>query len=170
MPRRDALAVWERIATGLSVTDGLSGDQLALVAAIADTILPRTDSPSATDVGVPQFVNVIVSENYTESDRAAFVAGLAVIDSNARSSGGASFTTLAAEGRANVITSIESLTDRRGEPARTWWRLKGLIIHGYFTSEPVMKNVLKVEIMPGHFDGSAPMPARKVTLAGHPHG
>jgi hypothetical protein len=170
IPHRDALAAWSRVASGLAVGDGLSDPQLALVAAIADTNLPRTDSPSATDVRVPQFINVIVSENYSESERAAFVSGLALIESNAQTSAGASFTDLQAEARASFIQSIESLPDRRGEPGRTWWRLKGLVIHGYFTSEPVMKNVLHVEVMPGHFDGNAPMP-NKVILAGHPrHG
>jgi len=43
-----------------------------------------------------------------------------------------------------VSRPIEAVTDRRTDPARTYWRLKGLVVHGYFTSEPVMKNVLKV--------------------------
>jgi hypothetical protein len=137
----EAVAAWARVATGLRPTNGLTDAQLALVGTIADTILPRTDSPSATDVGVPVFVDVIVTENYSDAERAAFIAGLDAI-----SAGG--FT----------VETLESRTDRRAEPARTYWRAKGLIVHGYFTSEPVMKNVLKVEIMPGRFDGSAPMP------------
>jgi hypothetical protein len=38
--------------------------------------------------------------------------------------------------------------------------VKGLVIHGYFTSERVQRDVLKTEIMPGRFDGAADMPAR----------
>jgi hypothetical protein len=38
------------------------------------------------------------------------------------------------------------------------------VIHGYFTSERVAKDVLHVQVMPGHFDGSMPMPAA------HAHG
>jgi hypothetical protein len=34
------------------------------------------------------------------------------------------------------------------------------VIHGYFTSEPVQRNVLRTEIMPGRFDGAADMPKR----------
>ena len=30
-----------------------------------------------------------------------------------------------------------------------WSRLKGLVVHGYFTSERVQKDVLKTVIMPG---------------------
>lgn len=137
----DAVAAWGRVAAGLRPVNGLTDAQLALVGTIADTILPRTTSPGATDVGVPAFVDVIVSENYSDAERAALVAGLDAI-----AAGGL------------TVEALESATDRRAQPARTYWRLKGLIVHGYFTSEPVMKNVLKVEVMPGRFDGSAPMP------------
>jgi hypothetical protein len=135
----DAVAAWARVAAGFQPADGLTEAQLRIVAALADAILPRTDTPSATDVGVPAFVNVIVAENYTDAERTSFMAGLDAL-------AGAS------------VDTIEAQADRRAEPARTYWRLKGLVIHGYFTSEPVMKSVLHYEIMPGHFDGAAPMP------------
>lgn len=136
----DAFAAWERVASGIAPADGLTDAQLAKVGAIADLILPRTDSPSATDVGVPAFVNVIVSENYSENDRATFVTNLDQLE-------------------ASRVDELEAMTDRKAEPARTYWRLKDLIVHGYFTSQPVMTDVLHVEIMPGSFDGAAPMPA-----------
>ena len=129
----DAFAAWERVAAGAGE---LTPEQLEHIGAIADAILPRTSSPSATDVGVPAFVNVIVSENYTDSERSAFVANLDSIDPLG-------------------LDALESWGDRRAEPARTYWRLKGLIIHGYFTSERVMKDVLHYEVMPGKFDGNA---------------
>jgi hypothetical protein len=39
-------------------------------------------------------------------------------------------------------------------------------VHGYFTSERVQKEVLKTVIMPGRFDGNAPMKR----ASGGPHG
>ena len=165
----EAVAAWERVATGIRPLDGLTDAQLALVGAIADTIIPRTDTPGATDVGVPAFANIIVSENYTDSDRTAFIAGLDGIDALAKNAG-APFVDLAPSARAATIETIETSTDRRAEPARTYWRLKGVIVHGYFTSEPVMKQVLKVEIMPGKFDGAAPFAAKPSPRgAGHSH-
>jgi hypothetical protein len=167
---RDALAVWARVSRGGAILGGLSEQQLALVGAIADTILPRSDTPSATDVGVPKFVDVIVSENDTDEDRTAFLAGLDAIEARAKSAGGNAFAQLDPSARASVIQSIESETNRRVDPARTYWRLKGLIVHGYFTSEPVMKDVLKYEVMPGRFEGSAPMPVRPTAPSGeHRH-
>jgi glucoside 3-dehydrogenase (cytochrome c) hitch-hiker subunit len=148
---RDAAAAWKRVSKGFRPENGLTDAQLALVGLIADTILPKTDSPSATEVGVPAFVNVIVSENYTDQERTAFLAGLDAIGAQLTASASDAFT---------LIQNLES-AERRTDPARTYWRLKGLIIHGYFTSEQVQKNVLKVNIMPGRFDGAAPMPERR---------
>jgi hypothetical protein len=166
---QDAVAAWERVATGIRPADGLTDAQLALIGSIADMIIPRTDTPGATDVAVPAFVNIIVSENYSEADRTAFIAGLDAIEAQAKSAGGP-FVDLAPSARASIIEAIEGSSDRRAEPARTYWRLKGLIVHGYFTSEPVMKQVLKVDIMPGKFDGAAPFAVKpSPNGAGHSH-
>ncbi|MEP6620728.1 MAG: gluconate 2-dehydrogenase subunit 3 family protein [bacterium] len=162
----ETFAAWSRVGTGLRPVRGLSEAHLALVAGIADTILPRTDTPGASDVGVPAFVDVIVSENYVDADRVAFVAGLDAIDAETRLANPSGFAAMRAEERDAVIERLERLTDRRTEPARTYWRLKGLIVHGYFTSEPVMKTVLKTEIMPGRYDGSAPMPVKAGSAGG----
>lgn len=139
LPDADVFAAWTRVASGARVANGLTDAQLAHVGAIADAILPRTDTPSATDVKVPAFVDVIVSENYTDAERNAFVDNLDAIDPGA-------------------LDKIEA-ADRRAEPQRTYWRLKGLVVHGYFTSERVMKDVLHNEVMPGRFEGAAPMPS-----------
>jgi hypothetical protein len=147
LPQEEAFAAWMRVAAGPRLAGGLTSAQLALIGSIADTIIPRTDTPSATDVGVPAFVDVIVTENYSDERRATFLEGLDAIDTQIKSAGGI----------AAAIDAVESAADRDVEPTRTYWRLKGLIVHGYFTSEPVMKNVLNVVVMPGRFDGAAPM-------------
>jgi hypothetical protein len=162
----EAAAAWTRVFSGASVADGLTDAQLALVGAIADTIIPRTDTPSATDVKVPAFVNVMISENYSDAERASFVAGLDAIAARVVPREAGTFAQLDAASRGAAVESIESMTDRRTEPARTYWRLKDLVIYGYFTSEPVMKDVLHVEVMPGKFDGAAPMPKKATQPAG----
>ncbi|MEO7522208.1 MAG: gluconate 2-dehydrogenase subunit 3 family protein, partial [Gemmatimonas sp.] len=57
---RDAMAAWSRIASP-TYTSSLAPAQQSLIAVLADAILPRTETPSATDVGVPAFIDVIVS-------------------------------------------------------------------------------------------------------------
>jgi len=163
----DAVSAWSRVAAGVRV-EGLSDAQLALVGAIGDTILPRTDTPSATDVAVPSFVNAIVGENYTDTQKTQFVAGLDAFDAKAKTDAGSSFVELSPTARGSFIEALEA-GPRNAEPARTYWRLKGLVLHGYFTSERVSKDVLHIEIMPGRFDGSAPMRVPAAKRGGEEH-
>ena len=166
---RDARAVWARVASGVRPAAGLTDAQLSLVGASADTILPRTDSPGATDVQVPAFVDVVVSENYTDTDRTAFLSGLTALNTWSPAAAASrdttvqagrpsrSFVDLSSDERGALLDALEHAPSRREEPMRTYWRLKGLVIHGYFTSERVSKDVLHVEVMPGRFEGSAPL-------------
>ena len=154
------LAAWSRVASGIPLPNELSPAHMALVRAIADTIIPRTDTPSATDVGVHKFVDVIVNENLPDAERTAGLAGLDAIDARARAESNVAFAQLSAEKRSAMIDSLEK-GDRGVEPSRTYWGLKGLVVHGYFTSETVMRDVLKVSVMPGRFEGAAPVTIKR---------
>ena len=154
LPEREAFAAWERLGAGTAQSGALSSDQLALIGAIADTILPRTDTPSATDVKVPSFVDVIVSENYSDNQRAAFLSALPGLESALAAADGRSFVAMDPEHRAVALGAVER-ANRQSQPYATYWRLKGLVIHGYFTSEPIAKGVMHYNMMPGHYDGAA---------------
>lgn len=154
------LAAWSRVASGIPLQNALSPAHLALVRAIADTIIPRTNTPGATDVGVHKFVDVIVNEYLTDAERVAALAGLDAIDARARTESSVTFAELSPEKRSAMIDSFEK-GDRSTEPSQTYWRLKGLVVHGYFTSERVMRDVLKVNVMPGKFEGAAPVTIKR---------
>jgi hypothetical protein len=174
----EAHAAWSRVVSGIRSTAGFGDAHMALVRAVADTIIPRTDTPSATDVGVHGFVEVIVYEQASDENRKAFLAGLDAIDARALAESNVVFADMSSEAKGAMIQSFES-GPRDADPARTYWRLKGLVVHGYFTSERVMKDVLKTQVMPGKFEGAAPVAiARRPLQAGsptqkpeeHPHG
>ena len=148
----DVRAAWTRAAIPIRPLDGFTDAQLAVVATIADVIIPRTDTPGALDVRVPAFIDALVAESWPEADRTTFRAGLDLLQDRVSQAGGGSLT--------GMIDDIERQSDRRIEPQRTYWQLKSLIVHGYFTSEVVSKDVLRVEIMPGSFNGAAPLTLR----------
>jgi hypothetical protein len=154
LPEHEALAAWARLGAPRGFAGALSDDQLALIGAIADTIIPRTNTPSATDVKVPAFVDVIVSENYTDNQRTAFITALPQLEAALRGADGASFVAMDAEHRAVALGNVER-ANRQPQPNATYWRLKALVIHGYFTSEIVAKQVLHYDMMPGHYNGAA---------------
>ena len=154
------VAAWSRVASGIPLQNALSPAHLALVRAIADTIIPRTNTPGATDVGVHKFVDVIVNEYLTDTERIAALAGLDTIDARARTESNVTFAELSNDKRSMMIDGFET-GDRGAEPSQTYWRIKGLIVHGYFTSERVMRDVLKVNVMPGKFEGAAPVTIKR---------
>lgn len=154
------MAAWAR-ARSASHESPLAHAQRSTVAALADAILPRTDTPSATDVGVPAFIDVIVADYYSDAERAEFNTGIAAIEELAMTMAGAPFATLTGDRLTAVMTALDKPADRNSPAARGYSRLKGLVIHGYFTSERVQKDVFKTNIMPGRFDGAAPLPVRE---------
>jgi len=158
----EAHAAWMRAANTASrqPATSLTAAQRATLGALADAIIPRTDTPSATEVGVLAWIDVIVADYYTTDDRAVLMTGLDAIDAMAQQSAGAPFTALTGAPLASVMSALDVPTDRTLPAVRGYQRAKGLVIHGYFTSERVQKDVLKNEIMPGRFVGDAPMPAR----------
>ncbi len=159
----EAQAAWSkaaRLTRDSGAQDTLTSTQRATLAALADAIIPRTDTPSATDVGVLAWIDVIVADYYTEADRRALTTGLDAIDAQARAIAGQPMSAVTGDTLALVMNALDTPYDRNAPAARGYARVKGLVIHGYFTSERIQRDVLKTEIMPGRFDGAADMPAR----------
>jgi len=150
-----AEAAWASLAAaptaGLQL---LSATDAATLGALADTWFPRTDTPSATDVGVVAWIDVVVNEYYSDAERKQFNDGLAAIDALVQS-GGVPMPAYSPASNAALFDVLEK-KPRSDMAARGYWRLKGLVVHGYFTSERVQKEVLKNEIMPGRYVGDAP--------------
>jgi len=62
-----------------------------LVAAIAEHILPQTDTPGARAAQVDRFIDSVVADYHTPAERDAFIAGLRDVDARAREEHGAAF-------------------------------------------------------------------------------
>ncbi|MEO6092852.1 MAG: gluconate 2-dehydrogenase subunit 3 family protein [Novosphingobium sp.] len=120
------------VLAGATVTPGFSIDVLAaevagasrqldarrfaLLSALADTIVPRTDSPGAVDAGVPALVDGLLRNWASPSRRAELIAALDRIEGLA-GPGGASFARLAPQVRHDLLTTHDAaaLTPRPTE-------------------------------------------------------
>lgn len=136
----------------------LDEHQIALVRTVADLILPTTDTPGATDVGVHEFVDVIVSEWFDDDEADRFTAGLAQLDHDASERFGAGFLEVGAEQQTALVTEMDTrlfeLRERDSEAASDsffHW-MKRLTLTGYFTSEEGAA-VIGRRIIPGQFEG-----------------
>lgn len=153
----------------------LNPHQNLTVTAIADMIIPKTETPGATDVGVPAFIDLIVSEWYTDEERARFIDGLADVDERAQRSFNQDFVGCRAEQRAEILFALgEQMLSDADSSKSPWGRegaaevgnnfyhmIRGLILTGYYTSEAGATAELNFQIIPDRYDGCADLQADK---------
>jgi gluconate 2-dehydrogenase gamma chain len=152
-----AAAAWRAVAEAVPSAPAriLGTAHSELIAAVADAILPRSDTPSATDVGVVQWIDTVAADYFSSAQRAGFLGGLAAIDAQAHSMAGAALASLRPGSLAGVITALDASCGNPVDPAQKGYvQLKELIIYGYFTSKPLQQDILQVPVIPGHFDPS----------------
>lgn len=149
--------------------DYLTPERRRIVSAMAEVIIPRTDTPGAIDAGVPQFLEIMIAEWLNEEERDIFETGLADIESRIPSEFGAAFPDLSPEQQLKIMEKLEEASS--GSP---WWdggglrsdfmsdapficQFKELTIYGFFTSEIGGTQVLRHNPMPMRFDGHFPL-------------
>lgn len=102
------------------------------VGALADLILPRTETPGASDAGVPHWIDRKVAT--TPELREKFKAGLAYLAEQARVLNGTSFTALTGQQQTAILQALS--TDADTARSGFFKTMKDLTIDGYYSSEP----------------------------------
>lgn len=74
---------------------------------LAETILPRTETPGAKDAGVGEFMALFVSDCYTPSEREVFYFGLAQLEARSRAAYERDFMALSSDQRLALITELD---------------------------------------------------------------
>jgi hypothetical protein len=138
----------------------LNPDQQRLVTMIAEMIIPETDTPGATSVRVPEFIDLILTEWASDEERASFLAGLNDIDVQSVAMGSPRFLDLAELKRGEFLTGLDAKRPQKVGAGFAFDRIKTLTVYGYFTSEPVQRNVLKTQMFFNGYDGNVPFTPR----------
>jgi gluconate 2-dehydrogenase gamma chain len=129
----------------------LSAAQFATVRAMVERILPKTDTPGANDVGVPAFIDLMYGKYLTEEERRVFTTGLGEVEKVSADQGQRGFAQLSSVQQDALLTQIARASQ---EKEKTFFHLiKELTLLGYFTAEPVGKNVLHYDPIPGRYQG-----------------
>jgi hypothetical protein len=151
------------VLNGCTATPGdwsptlFSNDQARTVTALADVILPADDSPAASELGVPQFIETMVSEVYTDNQQQEFLDGLNRFSEDFRAEIQAEYY----DGNDKDTYDFSYHQNRLAveeDPASNPFILtfKELTLLGYFTSEVGATEVLRYQAVPGAYDGCIP--------------
>jgi gluconate 2-dehydrogenase gamma chain len=133
----------------------LSAKQFEIAGALAERILPRTDTPGALDVGVPAFIDLMYGKYLAAEDQKVVAAGLAEVEAASLAAHKKIFTQLTGGQQDAVLTAIAEASKTK---TRTFFhQIKELTVLGYFTSEIGGKEVLHYDPVPGRFDACIPL-------------
>jgi hypothetical protein len=138
----------------------LTVPQQALVTNIAEMIIPETDTPGATSVRVPEFIDLILTEGASDEEKASFLAGLGDIDARASAAGGSNFVSLSQAKKTELLTALDAAREDKAGAGNTFGRLKSLTVFAYFTSKTVEQEILKTQMFFNGYNGNVPFTPR----------
>jgi hypothetical protein len=115
----------------------------SLIAAI-DQIIPETQTASASQAGVPSFIEVALSDCFEKEKQDMFKSGLEKLSANEN------YYQLSFDEQTGILKQLEQQEDD------FFIFLKQLTLVGYFTSEKGIKQNFTYNPVPGKYQGCIP--------------
>lgn len=152
----------------------LDDAKFTLLGAVAETIVPKTDTAGALEADVPAKFDAVLKDWASPETRAQIAGALLEIDALAREAQGKSFTALDAKERHDLLSAhdAKSLKVMPSEPTKGgmsalmgmpnyanpgYGRMKELIVTLYYLSEPALTQELTYVHAPGEWKPSIPV-------------
>ena len=149
----------------------LKPTQFQLLNAVADTIMPNTDTPGALVAGVPKWLDRMLGSWASAETKAQITGALARIDAAAKAGKSKSFVALSVADRAAFLslhdaTALKTVPAPPNAPqgnllAPIYWvadngylKLKDLVVALYYSTEIAMTQELIYEHVPGEWQPS----------------
>jgi hypothetical protein len=165
------------LKVGSEVSFVLTQNQKSTIAEVAEMIIPRTDTPGATDAGVPPFIEKMLRECYRSPEHASFLAGVKYLEQlGFVSKSGAEKTVILSEleqkskelykiyqaQQTEKLANPTSKSNNGEEIGVPFWRLmKELTLLGYFTSEVGVRASFDYVPIPGKLELIKLVPGQK---------
>lgn len=144
---------WSKSAVGKGRL--LPADQSKNLTMIVETIIPKTDTPGAGELGVGDFVQKMVKDCYDAKAQASLASGVSNVDEQSIQRFGKSFADAGKDQRLQLLQEIEKSSD--ADHKAFFSMVKNLTIQGYMNSEYVMTNVTHYEMVPARYHGCVPV-------------
>lgn len=135
------------------------GDEAKVVTAIADIILPHTDTSGALDANVPAFIDSMMDAVYDADAQARFRGGCAEF---AAAKGGKAFLDQSREAQtATVKQALEAAVAADAQPRPFIMMARELTLLGFYTSQPGITENMEYQAVPTAYHGCVPLSQMK---------
>jgi hypothetical protein len=140
----------------------INADQEKLIGDMAETIIPKTNTPGARDLQLHLFVLKMVDDCYTKKDQQDFMTGMGQFTELIQKHYSTSFGQCDVKQREQALLSIEQDKDPKNTtyPAelKTFYGIvKGQTVNGYTTSKYFMTKQVVYELVPGRYNAFYPV-------------
>ncbi len=139
------------------------GNQAQMMFALADVLIPRTDTSGALDAGVPAFIDSLMADVYPPDAQQRFSAGFADFETAASASGGgrAFLEQDAAQRQASVQQAVDAALSGEHEHRPFILVARELTLLGYFTSRVGLMENMEYVPVPTVYRGCVPLSQMK---------
>lgn len=135
----------------------LNAGEMALMSALAQTIIPATDTPSAVEAGVPQTLQDLVSNWGDNGLRVYWREGLKVLNKHfLNAEGGGQFSNLTEPKQYALLNAYDEAVYKGDIDNGFYKDLKHTIAQAYYMSEIGASEELNYDPVPGDFLGDIP--------------
>lgn len=135
---------------------------------IADIIIPKTETPSASGVGAIEFIIKFFEQVFNTKQQADFLAGLESIKDSIFKKNKKSFVELSLDEQTHYVRQLDLSTfnsTSTHSPAQVFYKhFKRLTVLGYYQSELVGETLLNYDPIPAKFIGCMPYDGRVMSL------
>ncbi|MGI4733892.1 MAG: gluconate 2-dehydrogenase subunit 3 family protein [Janthinobacterium lividum] len=147
----------------------LTASQQQLLADVCETLMPRTDTPGAKDLGLHLYVLKMLTDCTPAKEQQIFVAGLGQLDAAAQRQQGHSFAASTLPQRAALLQQLDQQPADSSDVLVGFYRIaRQLTMDGYTNSKYFMTKEVVYELVPSRYNGHYPV--SKVDLANPRHG
>lgn len=134
----------------------ISAEEEAMLAAVCETILPKTSTPGAKELSSHLFVLTMVDECRKKEDQLQFIRGMKAFQDKCQAYKGKDFTSSTPEDKKAILEAIIAEKDDSTDLKYFFKTVKGLTIQSYTASEFFMTKVQVYELIPGRYHGCVP--------------
>jgi hypothetical protein len=134
-------------------------DDEALLAQIADVIIPATDTPGAKAVEAHLFTLIMVDDCFSNADQEKYLKGMRSFDKAMKSFAGKSFMKSSPDEQLEILTLLEQRLDKESEDVQFFYsKTRDYVLTGYVQSQHFLTNIKPYQLIPGpDFKGCLPI-------------
>ena len=128
-----------------------------MLADLAETILPKTDTPGARDISAHLFVLKMVDDCATKEQQENYIKGMKEFESFVEKKTGKSFSAIDDAQRKSIVAELNQQKPSEKGMGFFYQATKYLTIEAYTTCEYYLTKIRGYKMLPGKFQGCVPI-------------